>query len=96
MAAVLEAVGFETDVEVSKIISKCSEAEVVDARWICVKLLRELGYYPSRIAELMGITPRYVQYIISDFDDRLAMCAMMRTNYAMSRKKVGNGKEKDA
>lgn len=84
----LNAVSEETDVTAQKIVSKCSEMEVVDARWIAAKLLREEGFYPSRIAELMGVTPRYVQYILTDFGDRVAVSPMMRKNYERARKRL--------
>lgn len=88
LTAILEVVASETDVAASKIASKCSEAEVVDARWICVKLLSEQGYYPSRIADLMGITPRYVQYILTDFEDRMEMCRFKRNSYERAKNKL--------
>lgn len=94
LSCVLEVVTSETDVAVSKIMSRCSEAEVVDARWICVKILSQQGYYPSRIAELMGITPRYVQYILTDFEERIAMCMAMRNNYERARKRLRNQEER--
>lgn len=95
LSCVLEVVTSETDVAVSKIMSRCSEAEVVDARWICVKILSEQGYYPSRIAELMGITPRYVQYILTDFEDRICINHIMRSNYERVRKRLRKGLEKE-
>lgn len=96
LSCVLEVVTSETDVAVSKIMSRCSEAEVVDARWICVKILSEQGYYPSRIAELMGVTPRYVQYILTDFEDRVCINRIMRSNYERARNKLRNGREREA
>lgn len=78
---VLEAVSCETEVSIPDILLRCSKAEVVDARWICVKCLSEYGYYPSRISEMMGLTPRYVQYIITDFENRISLNKLMRTNY---------------
>lgn len=89
LANVLDIVASETEVSASKIASKCSEAEVVDARWICVKLLSEQGFYPSKIAELMKISPRYVQYILTDFEDRIAISKIMRINY--EKAKIGIG-----
>ncbi len=88
LASVLEVVSAEADVPVSKIMSRCSEAETVDARWLCVKLLNDEGYYPGRIAELMSITPRYVQYILTEFDDRIFLNKVMRINYANAAKKM--------
>lgn len=94
LAKVLNVVATEYEVKIEKILEKCSEAEVVDARWICVKLMRNLGFYPSRIGELLRITPRYVQYILTDFDDRLATSAEMRINYEMARKQLRNESER--
>lgn len=93
LTKVLEIVSFEMDVPEFKIISKCSEAEVVDARWICVKLLSQCGYYTSKIAELMRITPRYVQYMLTDFEDRIAMSRYMRNNYERVVNKFRNNHE---
>lgn len=82
---ILKALSSETDVPESKIMSKCSQAEVVDARYVCVKLLHEQGYYPSKIAELMGITPRYVQYIITNFENRISLSNIMRKDYERTK-----------
>lgn len=90
LTRILEAVSQETDILVADIMSRCSITEVVDARWICVRLLREHGYYSSRIGELMSITPRYVQYILTDFEDRILFNNLMRTNYERARKRLGN------
>lgn len=93
LATVLEIVSYETDVEITQIMSRRSDAETVDARWICVRLLRELGYYPSKIAEMMRISPRYAQYIITDFDDRILLNTLMRRNYETARKRLRNNPE---
>ncbi len=92
-AAIVDTIASETDVAVAKIISRCSESEVVEARWICVRILSEYGYYTSRIAGLMKITPRYVQYILTDFDDRAAGSPAMRKNYETIAKKLRNNCE---
>ena len=89
LTRIQEVVSKETDIPVVDIMSRCSLAEVVDAMWICVKLLSLHGYYSSRIAELMRITPRYVQYILTDFDDRILFNRLMRTNYEKVRKILG-------
>lgn len=95
LTRVVEIVAYETDIPSERIMSRRSDMETVDARWICVKLLNILGYYPSRIAELMHITPRYVQYILSDFEDRLSVCGMMRINYEHCAKRLRSGSETD-
>lgn len=91
---VLMIVAEETEVTADKIVSRCSNSEVVDARWICVKLLSAYGYYSSRIAELLHITPRYVQYIITDFEDRLSVGEIMRINYEHSAKRLRSAYER--
>lgn len=96
LSRVLETVSKECDVPPGNIMGRCRDAETVDARWICVKLMSERGYYPSKVAELMGITPRYVQYIMTDFEDRIAMCRYMRNNYERSRNRLRTSCEQDS
>lgn len=86
---VLSAVSEETEIPCETILSKCSRAEVVDARWIAVALLRRTGMYTMRIAEQLGISPRYVQYIMTDFSDRMCYNPTLRTNYEKIAKKLG-------
>lgn len=81
LSDVVEAVAAETDVPVEMIMSRNRENEVVDARHICVKILRMRGMYVSRIAGLMRMTPRNVLYVLSDFDDRITFNRPMRNNY---------------
>lgn len=90
LTRILEVVSQETDILVADIMSRCSVTEVVDARWICVKLLREYGYYSARIGELMCVSPRYVQYILTDFEDRTLFNNLMRTNYERAKKRLGS------
>lgn len=77
----LNAVSEDMDIPCDVILSKCGRTEVVDARHIAVVLLSRAGLYTMRIANLMKITPRYVQYIITDFEDRLACSRPLRNNY---------------
>lgn len=90
LSCVIEAVSAETDVPVEDILSKRKESEVVDARHICVELLRREGLYVSRIAKLLRMTPRNVQYVISHFDDRVKFNRIMRNNYERARKRLGS------
>lgn len=85
---VLGIVSVEPDVPAEKIMSRCSEVDVVDARWICVKLLNIHGLYTSRIAETMKITPRYVQYILTDFEARIGGSRITRNNYERAANKL--------
>lgn len=88
LAMVLSAVSEQTDVSVEKIMSRNRVLEAVDARHICVKLLIESGVYQSRVAELMGMTPRNVQYINTDFDTRIMFNRLLRNNYEKAAKKL--------
>lgn len=45
-----------TGIGEAEIMGKGRAAEIVDARWMVVKLVREAGYYPSQIAQVMGMT----------------------------------------
>lgn len=88
LSFVLEIVSDETELSADRIMSRCGETEVVDARWICVKILSKYGYYTSKIADLMKITPRYVQYILTDFEDRISLSEIMRINYERTLKRI--------
>ena len=81
VSAVLTAVSEETEIPYKSILSRCSSADVVDARWLAVILLHKSGIYAVRIADHLNITPRYVQYIITDFGDRAAVNKALRNNY---------------
>lgn len=78
---ILKAVSEETEVPADCILSKSSRADVVDARWIVAILLYKLGIYPIHIAEFLRITPRYVQYIIYRFEERISSRHIMGINY---------------
>lgn len=78
---ILKAVSEETEVPADCILSKSSRTDVVDARWIVVFLLYKSGVYPIHIAEFLRITPRYVQYIISKFEERISSRHIMCINY---------------
>uniref|UniRef100_A0AAU8AW84 Chromosomal replication initiator DnaA C-terminal domain-containing protein n=1 Tax=Dulem virus 40 TaxID=3145758 RepID=A0AAU8AW84_9CAUD len=90
---VLSVVADVTEIPCETILSKCSRTEVVDARWLAVAMLRRSGMYAMRIAEHLGITPRYVQYIITDFDDRIACNPTLRNSCERIAKKLRNDGE---
>jgi predicted transcriptional regulator len=65
--------------------------EVVDARWIIVKILAEQGYHTAKIALLMSMTQRNVTYIINVFQDRLDQYdSLFKAIYQKARVEVGN------
>ena len=89
MENILSVVADMTEIPCELIKSRCSRADVVDARWIAVWLMRRAGIYAMNIADHMRITPRYVQYIMTDFEDRIALSKPMRMNYDAVRKRLG-------
>ena len=65
--------------------------EVVDARWLCVRLMKDIGLYPYQIAEMMSMSVRSVQYIINNFDDRMKFGdAMLKIYLSMAKKRLEN------
>lgn len=86
---VLSAVADETEIDTKLILSQDKHRENVDARHIAIFLMSKYGVYASTIAEIFGITPRNVQYIVSDFPTRLKQSTPMRKNYERIMLNVG-------
>ena len=79
---VLDLVAEELDVPKESIMSKSRKAEIVDARHMTTKLLHVHNVYPSRIAEIFGVSPRSIHYVITSFDARIQTNRMLRNSYA--------------
>lgn len=79
---ILEIVAEELDVPKESILSKSRKAEIVDARHMAAKLLHVCNVYPSRIAEIFGVSARTVQYVITSFDARIQTNRTLRNSYA--------------
>jgi len=90
IATVFSAVADETGIDIKTILSQDRRREIVDARHIAINLLHKNGLYQSNIAEIFRITPRNVQYILSDFDARMLCSIPMRNDYERIRKRLGN------
>lgn len=95
--AVMSVVTDLTDLSENEILNGKRNMEVVDARWLCVRLLKDIGLYPYQIAEMMVMSVRSVQYILNNFDDRMRFGdAMLKTYTYMAKKRleqVGNTNE---
>ena len=95
--AVMSVVTDLTDLSENEILNGKRNMEVVDARWLCVRLLKDIGLYPYQIAEMMVMSVRSVQYILNNFDDRMRFGdAMLKTYTHMAKKRleqVGNTSE---
>jgi chromosomal replication initiation ATPase DnaA len=53
------------------ILGKSRRAEVVDARWVLICLLKESGWSTHRIAEAIGHPERTINHVLSNMDDRI-------------------------
>lgn len=107
-ATVMSVVSDLTDLSENDILHGRRTMEVVDARWLCVRLMRDIGMYPCQIAGFMAMNVRTVQYIIINFDDRMkfgdAMLQMylqlakdrLRKTSETEAKNNGNAGETDA
>ena len=89
-ADILGAVSKETEIPKERILSESKDAEVVDARYILVKLLTDIGMYPSQIAAKINKTRRAVNYIISNFSSRETAGKMLRIYLDSIKKRLGN------
>lgn len=85
---ILEIVAEELDVPKDIILSKSRKAEIVDARHTAAKLLHVCNVYPSRIAEIFGVSPRTVQYVITSFDASIQTNRALRNSYAKLAKAI--------
>lgn len=90
---VLELVADELEVAKEQIFSKSRSAETVDARHMAVKLLHANNVYPSKIAEVFGLTTRNIQYVITSFDSRIQTNRSLRNSYAKIAKQLGENSE---
>ena len=92
---VINAVAEAADLRPCQILCKRRFPEAIDARWIAVKLLREEGFYSSKIADLMNMTARNVNHILFSVEIRLSLGDKALSNILeASRKYLGNSEEK--
>lgn len=89
-AEILNCVSIETEISTDKILSSNKDTEIVDARYLLVHFLSERGLYPSQIAIHIHKSKRAVNYIISNFQDRIESGEMLRIQYENLKKQVGS------
>lgn len=80
-ATIIDFVATEFEVPKEMILSKSRNAEAVDARHAVAMLLYKSGIYVSRIAGILRVSPRYVQYIVTEFEGRLQSNRPLRMTY---------------
>lgn len=80
-----------SELSVESILKGRKTDEVVDARWIIVRILKEQGYHTAKIALLMGMTQRNVTNIVNLFQDRLDQYdSLFKSTYQKARILAGN------
>lgn len=91
---IINAVARAAELRPCQILCKRRYQETIDARWIAVKLMREEGFYSSRIADIMGMTTRNVNYILFSVETRLSVGDKALGNILdMARKELRNLRE---
>ena len=88
--AIVSATVNETGVTFDIVKTKSKVSEVVDARYILVKLLFSAGFYPFEISSMVNITRRSVNHILTNFESRKQYGKMLRNNYEQIRKFLRN------
>ena len=89
-AEILEIVSHETEISVERILSSDKDTETVDARYLLVHILSEMGFYPVQTSIHLHKTKRTINYIISNFQERLDSGKMMRIYLENIKKQLGN------
>ena len=87
---VIETVADETEIPSERILSRERTTEVVDARHIVAIILIRMGVYTSKISNALRITPRNIQYIVTNFENRTACNRPLRNKYEIIKKKLRN------
>lgn len=78
-----------TEVTEEAILGKSREAEVVDARWMVICLMREKGYSTRQISKLILHPERTVNHALNAFSDRVKYSYNYLGNIlAIARKEV--------
>ena len=94
LMAVIEAVSRISEIPAEKIFSKQRSQEYLDARWLAVQLLYDMGYYSGRIANLTGMTHRNVNLILTAIRQKKNNTwKMFGRNLEECRKVLGIGQE---
>jgi hypothetical protein len=92
---IIKVVADAADLSPCQILCNRKFPETIDARWIAVKLMKEGGFYTSRIADYMGMTTRNVNYILFSVETRLTMGDKALGNILdRARKELRNWQEK--
>ena len=83
---IIKAVGEVTDLLPCQICSRRKFPETIEAKWIAVYLLKENGYSSGRVAELMEMTQRNVNMIVSSMNADLPQMCKLGSKLEAARK----------
>lgn len=74
----LQIVSAESGISEDRILSKSKETDVVDVRSILIHTLHIYSLYPAQIANLVGVSVRRVNGILSEHDTRMRQSRFMQ------------------
>ena len=78
-----------TEIPEEEILGKSRRAEVVDARWLLICLLKESGWSTHRISKYTNHPERTINHAISSMDDRIKYTFNgLGNNLAIARKQL--------
>lgn len=91
---VIQIVSDILEVEDAEIIGGSRIVEVVDARWIAIKLMHDKGYSSRQIAPLFNKSKRAIDHALQYFRSRSEdPFSTMGNNYAIARQHLRNSEE---
>lgn len=85
----LAAVEDAMEIDSAQILSGCKQEEVVDARALLIKLMRDRGLYPVQISSITGLNSRSVTQFLLSFSERINTRKILRMNYESLKNKLG-------
>lgn len=85
----LAAVEDAMEIDSAQILSGCKQEEVVDARALLIKLMRDRGLYPVQISSITGLNSRSVTQFLLGFSERINTRKILRMNYESLKIKLG-------
>lgn len=85
----LAAVENAMEIDSAQILSGCKQEEVVDARALLIKLMRDRGLYPVQISSITGLNSRSVTQFLLSFSERIKTRKILRMNYESLKIKLG-------
>lgn len=85
----LAAVEDAMEIDSAQILSGCKQEEVVDARALLIKLMRDRGLYPVQISSITGLNSRSVTQFLLSFSERINTRKILRMNYESLKIKLG-------